>query len=149
MRLLALKLLVTEDDINALLAEFPPRDSVIENLRVRLTPEGLVVLGDYPTVLLKMAFETLWQLTASGSVVEARLANVKVAGLPAKMLRGVLLKTIRDMTADQPGFAVGDETIRVDLAQHSGWQKLRLDLNLKGVHCGAGEAVIEAGPPTA
>jgi len=144
-----LKLSITEEEINTLAAEFPPSDSAVENLRVRLTPEGIVILGDYPAMLMKMAFETLWEVKGVGSVVEARLASIKVSGLPAKMLRGVLLKTIRDMTAREPGIRVEEDTIRVDLSKHTAVQKLRLRVNLTGVRCSPGNLVIEAGPETA
>jgi hypothetical protein len=140
---------ITEEEINTLVAEFPPSDSAVENLRVRLTPEGIVVFGDYPAMLMKMAFETLWEVKGIGSVVEAKLASIKVSGLPAKMLRGVLLKTIRDMTAREPGIRVEDESIRVDLSKHTALQRLRLRVNLIGVRCSLGHLVIEAGPEIA
>jgi hypothetical protein len=140
---------ITEEEINTLVAEFPPSDSAVENLRVRLTPEGIVVFGDYPAMLMKMSFETLWEVKGIGSVVEARLASIKVSGLPAKMLRGVLLKTIRDMTAREPGIRVEDESIRVDLSKHTALQRLRLRVNLIGVRCSLGHLVIEAGPEIA
>src|SRR4051795_6060323 len=113
----ALKLFVTEDEINDLLAKFLPPDLPVQRLSVRLTPEGVVVQGVYPTLLVKMAFETLWEITAAGPEVEARLANVKVAGLPAGKLRGLLVKLIRDATAHEPGVRVRDETIRLDVAE--------------------------------
>jgi hypothetical protein len=144
-----LKLSITEEEINTLVAEFPPSDSAVENLRVRLTPEGIVVFGDYPAMLMKMSFETLWEVKGIGSVVEAKLASIKVSGLPAKMLRGVLLKTIRDMTAREPGIRVEDESIRVDLSKHTALQRLRLRVNLIGVRCSLGHLVIEAGPEIA
>src|SRR6185437_1258504 len=106
MEIHTLKLSVTEEELNALVRELPPGKNAVENLRVRLTPEGIVILGDYPSMFMKMAFETLWVVKGVGSVVEARLASIKVSGLPAKMLRGVLLKTIRDMTAREPGVQV-------------------------------------------
>jgi hypothetical protein len=140
---------ITEEEINTLVAEFPPSDSAVENLRVRLTPEGIVVFGDYPAMLMKMSFETLWEVKGIGSVVEAKLASIKVSGLPAKMLRGVLLKTIRDMTAREPGIRVEDESIRVDLSKHTALQRLRLRVNLIGVRCSLGHLVIEAGPEIA
>jgi hypothetical protein len=149
MEIHCLKVSLTEEDINALVAEFPARDSAVENLRVRLSNEGIVVLGEYPAMFMKMAFETLWQVSAIGSVVVVRLASVKVSGLPAGMLRGVLLKTIRDMVAHEPGIHVENETIRIDLSRHTGAQRLRLRLHLTGVRCGPDGFVIEAGPAIA
>lgn len=146
MEIHSLKVSLTEEEINALVVEFPARDSAVENLRVRLSNEGIVVLGEYPTMLMKMAFETLWQVSALGSVVVVRLASVKVSGLPAGMLRGVLLKTIRDMVAHEPGIRVENETIHIDLSRHTGAQRLRLRIHLSEVRCGPDGLVIEAGP---
>jgi hypothetical protein len=147
MEIQALKLLITQDDINALLSEFPPSDTDVENLHVVLTPDGIVVQGEYPTMLMNVAFETLWEVKAAGDEVEARLGSVKVSGLQASMLRGVLLKTIRDMTAEEPGVQVVGEAIRVDLSKHTGLQKLRLRMSLRSVLCTHGLLFIEAGPP--
>jgi hypothetical protein len=146
MEIHTLKMSITEAKINTLLEKFPPSDGTLENLQVRLTPEGVQVLGDYPTMLLKMSFETLWELRATGSVMEARLTAIKVSGLPASLLRGVLLKTIRDLTADEPGISVEDESIRLDLDKHTGSQKLGLRVNLTAVRCEAGSVILEAGP---
>jgi hypothetical protein len=143
----SLRLSITEEEINALATEYSPTDSSIENLRVRLIPEGIVILGEYPTMLMRMAFETLWEVRGTVSVVEAKLATIKVSGLPARMLRGVLLKTIRDMTADKPGIRVEEDSIRVDLSQYAAAHKVQLQVNLTGVKCLAGHLVIETGPP--
>jgi hypothetical protein len=149
MEIHTLKVSISEEEINALVTELPPNKSAVENLRVRLTPEGILVLGDYPALFMKMAFETLWEVRAAGSVVESRLASIKVSGLPAAMLRGVLMKTIRDMTAHEPGIQVENESIRVDLSKHTGAQKLHLRVNFIGVRCEAGQLLIEAGPMVA
>ena len=149
MEIHTLKLSVTEQELNELATELPPGKSAVENLRVRLTPDGIVVLGEYPTMLMKMAFETLWHVKGVGSVVEARLSSIKVSGLPASMLRGVLIKTLRDVLSKEPGVRVEDEVIHVDLSKHPAVQKLRLRLNLTRVHCSPGSLVIEAGPALA
>lgn len=146
MEIHTLKVSISEEDIHSLIAASPPGKSPVENLRVRLTPDGILVLGDYPALFMKMAFETLWEVQGAGSVVVARLASIKVSGLPAAMLRGVLMKTIRDMTAHEPGVSVEEESIRIDLSKHSEAQKLRLRVNLIGVRCDTGQLVIEAGP---
>ncbi len=146
MEIHSLQLSITEQELNELLAELPSGKSAVENLHVRLTPEGIAVLGDYPTMLMKMAFETWWQVKGIGSIVEARLAAVKVSGLPAGMLRGVLLKTLRDLLAKEPGVRVAEETIHVDLTEHAAARKVRLRINLTSVRCAAGTLMIEAGP---
>jgi hypothetical protein len=145
MEIHTLKLSVTEQELNELVAEAPSGKNSVENLRVRLTPEGIAVFGDYPAMFVKMAFETLWEVKGIGSIVEARLASVKVSGLPAGMLRGVLIKTLRDLLAKEPGVRVTDESIHVDLSQHTALQRLRLRVHLTGVYCTSGILVIEAG----
>jgi hypothetical protein len=141
----ALRVRVREDEINQHLPQLVPPDAGVQNLRVHLTPEGLVVLGEYPTFMLKMSFETLWELSVAGGVVAARLASVKVAGLPAKLLRGVLLKVIRDATASQPGICVQEESVCVDVAALLKEKKIPVTVELNAVRCGCGEVVIEAG----
>jgi hypothetical protein len=141
----ALRVLVREDEINQHLPQVLPPDAGVQNLRVRLTPEGAVVLGEYPTFMLKMSFETLWELSVIAGVLEARLASVKVAGLPATLLRGVLLKVIRDATAAQPGVRVQDERICVDVGAVLKDKKIPVAVELTAVYCGPGEVVIEAG----
>jgi hypothetical protein len=145
MEIHSLRVSVGEQELNELAKELPAGNSAVENLRVRLTPEGIVILGEYPALLMKMAFETLWQVSGVGSVVQARLASIKVSGVPAAMLRGVLLKTIRDMLAREPGVQVEGDTIQVDLSQHRAAQKIRLRINLTAVCCNMGKITIEAG----
>jgi hypothetical protein len=149
MEIHSLKLSVTEQELNQLAAQAPSGKSTVENLSVHLTPEGIIVSGDYPIMFMKVGFETLWEVTGAGSIVEARLASIKVSGLPAGKLRGVLIKTLRDLLASEPGVRVTDEAIHVDLSKHTALQRLNLRIFLTGVYCMPGELVIEAGPALA
>jgi hypothetical protein len=146
MEIQALKLFVTEDEINDLLEKFLPPDLPIQELSVRLTPEGVVVQGVYPSLLVKMAFETLWEITAAGTELNARLANVKVAGLPAGKLRGLLIKMIRDAIASEPGLSVQDNALRVDVEEALRAKSLPLQVSFTGVRCSLNSLVLEAGP---
>jgi hypothetical protein len=147
MQIQALTLSVTEQELNELVASLPLGKNNIQNLRIQLTSDGIVVLGEYPALLMKMAFETLWEVKGVGSIVEARLASAKIAGLPIAMLRSVLLKTLRDLLAQEPSVRVVDDAIQVDLSKHAAIQKLRLGIHLTAVQCRPGNLVIEAGPP--
>jgi hypothetical protein len=149
MEIQALRLLVGEDEINKALPRLIPPDAGIENLRIRLVPEGLVVQGEYPTFMLRMSFETLWEVAAEAGRVRARLSTVKVAGLPATLLRGVLLKVIRDATAQQPGIVVQEDSITVEPAPLLKAKEIPVTLYLTAVRPGLGHLFIEAGPPVA
>jgi|SRR5579875_155095 hypothetical protein len=144
MQIHALTLSVTEQELNELAAALPLGKNSIQNLRIRLTSDGIVVLGEYPALLMKMAFETLWEVKGAGNIVEARLISVKVANLPAALLRTVLLRMLRDLLAQEPGVCVGDDSIQVDLSKHTILQKLRLGIHLTAVQCRPGNLVIEA-----
>jgi hypothetical protein len=145
MEIHALKLSVTEEELNEIAVELSSSKSAVQNLRLRITPEGIVVRGDYPMMLTKMAFETLWEVKGFGRTVEARLASVKVSGLPAGMLRAVLMKTLRELLAQEPGVRVGEESISIDLSKHRAIEKLRLRIHLTAVRSTPGNLIIEAG----
>jgi hypothetical protein len=146
MEIHSLKVSLSEQELNELAAEAPPGKSAVENLSVRLTPEGIVVSGAYPIMFMKVGFETLWQVKGAGSIVEARLANITVSGLPAGKLRGVLIKTLRDLLEREPGVRVTDEAIHVDLSKLTALKRLQLRVHLTGVYCTAGHLIIESGP---
>jgi hypothetical protein len=145
MELLALKLLVTEDDVNRLLAEHLPADVPVRKLAMRLTPDGVRVQGEYPTVFLNVAFDSLWTLAVVGGRIEVRLGELKVSGFPATMLRGVIFKVLCENTGREPGLTVEGETLRIDLEAFLAAKGLPLKTNLQGVACAPGSLVIEAG----
>jgi hypothetical protein len=145
MELQALKLFVSEDTVNGLIKKYVPDTGSIENLRIRLTPEGVVIAGDYPTFLMKMAFETLWELTAAGPELLARLTSVRVAGLPAGLLKGALLKLLRDAVTGQPGIQILDEAVRIHAEQVAGAHGVPLRVRFTGLRCSIAGLVLEAG----
>jgi hypothetical protein len=145
MEIQALRVRIHEDEINEHLPRVLPPDTTVENLRIRLAPEGVLVQGEYPTFMVKMAFETLWEVSVAEGLVQAKLASVKVAGLPATLLRGVLLKVIRDATANQPGLVVRDDSILLDVAAVLAAKKIPVTVPLTDVCCKSKEIVIEAG----
>jgi hypothetical protein len=145
MEIQALKLLVTEDSVNRLVADHTPKDVPVQKLVVRLTPEGVRVQGEYPTVFMKVAFESLWTLAAAAGQLEVQLADVKVSGFPATMLRGVIFKMLKESVPREPGLSVEGETLRISIEQFLAAKGLPLKANLRGVVCSLGSLVIEAG----
>ncbi len=143
-----LTLHITESDLKQILDRYLPEDGSLEDLHIGLRPEGVLIQGHYVTPLGKMSFETLWSVAASGGLVQARLETIRVAGLPAGMLRGVLLKTLRDVAENQPGVRVEDEVVAVDLPQAAQSWGVPVRINLTGVRCATGSLVVEATPLT-
>ena len=145
MHIQSLRLRVTDADVSALLDQFRPEDGPVEDLGVRLTPEGVIVAGVYPALMMKVAFETVWEVRAAGPALEVRLAHVKVAGLPAGVLRGVLFRLARDAAAAAPGVRVESETIHVHLEEALQARGVPLRVNVVAVHSGDGWLTVEAG----
>jgi hypothetical protein len=146
MEIQRLKLTLDEADLNGMVARFLPHEDAVENLRLRLLPEGVLAEGDYATPLGTVSFETLWAPQVKDGVVQARLASVKVAGWPAGVLRGLLLKMIREQVAKEPGVCVDHETVRVDVQQVLLARGIPLHIRLTSLRCEAGQLVVEAGP---
>jgi hypothetical protein len=146
MEIQALRLFVTEADLAAILQEHLPDQEGVENLQVSLLSQGVRLQGEYATGFgFKVPFETLWALSGAGPCVEAKLDAVNVAGLPAGMLRGALLRMLRDGVEGQVGVRVEDETVRIDLPALACASGIDLRVNLTAVRLGAGELVVEAG----
>ena len=144
MEIQALKLFFTEADV-AVMAAYHLAGEV-EDLQVRLTPEGVVVSGKYPTAFFKVPFETVWQISASGEEIRVQLGAVRVAGLPANMLRGALMKTVRDRVEGEAGIRVEDETVVVHVGELIRGHGVDLVVNFTTVRLSIGTAVVEAGP---
>jgi hypothetical protein len=144
MEIQSLKLIVTEADANLLLAEFVPADLEVKNLHVRFTPEGVQVTGETQALLFKVSFSTLWEMAVLDEKVMLRLSSMKVAGIPAGKLRGVLMKVLRDAVAGKPGITVGDERIEVDVNAILQAREVPLRMRLTTIHCDAGVVVVSA-----
>jgi hypothetical protein len=146
MEIHSFKIFITDADLASLTARLLREQDNIERLQVRMTPEGVLVQGEYPTSFLKVPFETIWQLGASGPVVQVRLASVKVAGLPAGIFRGALMKMVRDAVAGETGITVQEETIAIHVPEVARKQGVDVAVQFKSVRLSIGSAVIEAGP---
>ncbi len=145
MEIQSFKLFVTDADVAALAEKLLSNHDSIEDLKVRLTPEGVLVEGQYPTSFFKVPFETVWQINAAGPRVQVCLASVKVAGLPAGILRGALMKMIRDAIAGEAGITLEDETICIHVPEAARKQGVELAVHFTGVRMSVGCVVIEAG----
>jgi hypothetical protein len=145
MEIQALKLFFTDADVAALAALALEDSEAIEDLQVRLTPEGVLVSGKYPTSFFKVSFETVWGVSAAGAEIRVLLDAMRVAGLPGNLLRGALMKTLRDRVEGIPGVRVEGETVIIHLPEAARGQGLELLVNFTVVRLSIGAAVVEAG----
>jgi hypothetical protein len=145
MEVLALRLVLVDADLAALAAR--AGDDDVRDLRAAFTPGGLEVTGRYRTLLMSVPFTTVWSLSASGTVLSARLTAVKVAGLPAGVLKSALLGRIGVALSAVPGAAVSGDDLLYDVAAGARALGLDLKLRLDGAYCAAGRCVVESRQP--
>ncbi|MFL5245539.1 MAG: hypothetical protein ACJ8FY_25875 [Gemmataceae bacterium] len=140
-----LKLLVTEQDINTIVARVLAHEPQVRDVKVTLAPEGVHVSGVYPTAFMSVRFQTLWELSAEAGKVAARLADLKVVGLPVSMLRGVIMTALSEAVAKEDTFQVAGERLLFDPNRLLTKNGLTGSINLTAVRCQPGQLVIEAG----
>ena len=143
MEILALKVTVSEQALNELLARQLPADAPVEELRIAVTPEGLIVKGEYP-LLVTVSFETLWELSVADGKVVARLARLRTLGMPMQVLRSVVMSAIAAAARSEDWLHVDSETVRIDVDRALAREGLRARTNLTAVRCEPGVLVVEA-----
>ena len=143
MEIQSLKLIAADADANQLAAELGKNAGDVENLHIACTPEGVVVAGRTTALLFKISFETLWEIRLVDNLAVARLTSLKVAGIPAGRMRGMILKLLRDVVAKQPGVGVFEEEVRVDINEVLKARNFPLRIKLKAITLGAGTITIE------
>jgi len=145
MKIHSLRLQLTEADLAPLLAEIAQRAEEIEQLTLKLRPEGLVLSGQYPTPFgLKVSFETLWHLEPQGPLILARVASIHLSGLNASLFRGVLLSMIAEMITDEPGLSLKDDVLHIDTIELAKLEGIDLQINWCEIQPGEGSWLLIA-----
>lgn len=142
MEIQALRLVIEDADLTALAAA--AGDDDVRDLRAAFTTGGLEVTGRYRTLLMSVPFTTVWALSASGTILSAKLTAVKVAGLPAGVLKSALLGRIGVALSSVPGALVSGDDLIFDPAVAARAKGIDLKLRFDGAYCAAGKCVIES-----
>ncbi len=149
MEIQALKVFISEQELQDLTIENQPSETPVKNLTVRVKPDGVRVGGEFPTMMMNMSFESVWKPEAADGKITVRLTHLTAAGFPATMLRPLVLGALKD--AIKESFVqVVDDAVVVDVQQAVREQKLPVALTfaLQAVRCVEGGVVAEAGAPT-
>jgi hypothetical protein len=146
MEIQSLKVRITEKDLNDWAGQWLPEDQPIEDLKLRLTPEGVTVAGTYP-LFVSVSFETLWEPGVRDGKLTAKLARIKAMGLPMVVFRSVVTKGIADALKGEDWVRVEEETVVLDLDVLLAKQGINARTNLTAVRCGAEELLLEATAP--
>jgi len=145
----ALKVFISEQELQDLAVQNQPPETPVKNLTVRVTPDGVRVAGEFPTMMMNMSFESLWKPDVADGKITIHLAHLTAAGFPATMLRPLVLGALKD-AIKEPFIQVLDEAVVVDLHEFVREQKLPVALMfvVQAVRCIDGGVVAEAGTPT-
>ncbi len=144
MDILALRATVSEQTLNELAERHLPPDLPIEELSVQISPQGLLIRGEYP-LLVKVRFETLWELSVDRGRVLARLVSLRTLGVPMGPLKGMVLNVIASTGEKEKWLEVIGDGVAVDVERLLAREGLTARLNLTAVRCQTGAILIEAG----
>jgi hypothetical protein len=143
MEIQSLKLLVTEQEVNAMVAREAAAGGTVRDVSVRFTPDGIQVKGKYHMVM-PMPFETLWRVGIEGGKIVAQLADVRVVGFPAAMLKGSLMSVIVESLAADGALQAQGDSLRIDLDRLLAQRGFPARTNLTAVRCETGKLFIES-----
>jgi hypothetical protein len=149
MEIQALKVFISEQELQDLAVQNQPPETPVKNLTVRVTPDGVRVAGEFPTMMMNMSFESVWKPDVADGKITIRLAQLTAAGFPATMLRPLVLGALKDAIKES-FIQVAEDAVVVDLHEFVREQKLPVPVTftLQAVRCVDGGVVAEAGMPT-
>jgi hypothetical protein len=145
----ALKVFISEQELQDLAHQNQPPDTPVKNITVRVKPDGVRVAGEFPTMMMNMSFESVWKPDVADGKVTVHLTHLTAAGFPATMLRPLVLGALKD-AIKEPFIQVLDEAVVVDVQEFVREQKLPVVVTfaVQAVRCVEGGVVAEAGLPT-
>jgi hypothetical protein len=139
-----LQLTLTEQDLNDLARKHLAADVALEELDIRISPEGVRVKGVYP-VFVPVSFEALWEIGVDEGRATARLANFRTMGMPGNVFKSLIMNVVADAAKKEHWLEVQGETVRANidglLKQHG----LNAQTRLTSIRCQAGTLLVEAG----
>jgi len=145
MEIHVLKVRITELEINDLANRgIQAGGASVRDLEVRLTPAGIHVKGTYQT-MVRMPFETLWEVAVQNGKIVAKLAELKFVGFGAQMFRSVLMRSICDAVQGEDAIEVQGDSLHLDLDRFLALRGFTSRTNLTAVRCELGSFHIEAG----
>jgi hypothetical protein len=142
MKVHALKLSLSEQDLNDLIHKYLPADAAVEDLRVRVSPKGLVVTGIYP-LFINVHFETHWDVGLDRGRVTARLDQFKAMGVPGNIFKSAVVKMMEDLAGEEEWVRIEGDTIRLDVDGCITKYVFPTQTNFKVLTCQEGNVVLE------
>ena len=144
MELHALRLSLTEQDLNDLLRKYLPKDVEIDELRVRLTDQNIHVTGVYP-FFFPVRFETIWEVGVVSGHACARLDSFKAMGVPGNIFKSAVVKIVEDIARQENWIRIVGDRFLADLELGCSKYAVLAHLHLKTIMVQPGLLTLEAG----
>ena len=144
MELHALRLSLTEQDLNELLRKYLPKDAEVEDLRVKLGNQCVHVNGTYP-FFIPVRFETIWDIGVENGHACARLASFKAMGVPGNIFKSAVVKIVEDIAKQESWIRIVGDRFLADLESGCSKYAVLAHLHLKSIVVQPGVLLLEAG----
>ena len=144
MELHALKLSLTEQDLNDLLRKYLPKDLEIDDLRIKFTDQGIHVTGVYP-FFIAVRFETIWEVGVESGHAAARLASFKAMGVPGNIFKSAVVKIVEDVARQENWIRIVGDRFLADLELGCSKYAVLAHLHLKSIVVQPGLLMLDAG----
>jgi hypothetical protein len=144
MELHALRLSLSEQDLNDLLRKYMPKNVDVEDLRVRLVDNNVHVSGIYP-FFFPVRFDTIWELGVEMGHATARLASFKAMGVPGNIFKSAVVKIVEDIAKQESWIRIVGDRFLADLEVGCSKYAVLAHLHLKSITVQSGQLMLEAG----
>jgi hypothetical protein len=144
MEIHSLHVLITEQDLNELAKKHMPKDMPVEDVRLRLSPEGIHVSGIYP-FFINVKFDTIWSIRAEHGHAVAQLTKFRAMGVPGNIFKSAIMKMIEDIARREAWVRVAGDQLIADPDEACAKYAVAAKTHLKSIIVQTGLLVIEAG----
>lgn len=144
MELHSLRMSLTEQDLNDLLRKYLRNNAEVEELRVKLSTQGIHVSGIYP-FFIPVRFETIWEVGVETGHASARLASFKAMGVPGNIFKSAVVKIIEDIAKQENWIRIVGDRFLADLELGCSKYAVLAHLHLKSIIVQSGKLMLEAG----
>jgi hypothetical protein len=144
MELHALRMSLTEHDLNEILRKYLPKDAEVEDLRVRLAEDCVHVSGVYP-FFIPVHFETVWEVGVVNGHASARLASFKAMGVPGNIFKSAVVKLVENIARQENWIRIVGDRFFADLELGCHKYSIVAHLHLKSITVEQGVLILEAG----
>jgi len=144
MELHALRLSVTEQDLNEILRRYVPKDAEVEELRIRLSAQGIHVTGVY-SFFFPVRFETIWEVGVANGQASARLASFKAMGVPGNIFKSAVVKIIEDVAREESWIHIVGDCFYADIDLGCARYFVPAQFHLRAITVQPGSVLLEAG----